>query len=318
MNLFHYFFSKKQRNILMDIDAVKVLFLQEVKKNPNHHLGILVSDHDAFKYIFDKIKYKERLSNIIPQPDAFCEMKKGNGDPLKINFPEPTGININMMPIVLRWREYLPDYLKGYYNMIDLCVREQIGVEGVWEKCYEGKWIGYLTIQESIVEPGETQRRPGLHIESPLGKGRLIPQPDYKKVSEEEYHNSEWKSIAWGTGRWSGTHHADGIYMASNTENSTKLYPYLVENSEKVTDIHGGLEEYQNDLEGEIMKKDTMYWFTDKTPHESLPNLTDKPVYRQFFRLVVGPIGVWYSQHNTPNPLGVQPETLIVDTNKFN
>ena len=298
----------------MDIDAVKVLFLQEVKKNPNHPLKVLVSDHDAFKCIFDKI-YLERLSNIIPQPNAYSEMKKGNGDPIKINFPEPTGININMMPIVLGMDNI--EYLKGYFNIIDLCVREQLGVEGAWGKYYAGKWIGYLTIQESCVEPGETQRRPGLHIESPLGKGRLVPQPDYKEVGIDAYHNSEWKSIAWGTGRWCGTHHADGIYMASNTENSTKLYPYLVENSEKVTDIHGGLEEYKSDLTGEIMKKDTMYWFTDKTPHESLPNLTDKPVYRQFFRLVVGPIGVWYSQHNTPNPLGVQPEAEIVEYSKF-
>jgi len=299
----------------MEIKSVKVLFFNEIKKNPNHPLKVLVSDHDAFKCIFDKI-YLERLSNIIQQPCAYSQMKKGNGDPIKINFPEPTGININMMPIVLGMDNI--EYLNPYFNIIDLCVRQQLGVEGAWEKYDKGKWIGYITIQESIVEPGETQRRPGLHIESPLGKGRLVPQPNYKEVGCDAYHNSEWKSIAWGTGRWYGTHHADGIYMASNTENSTKLYPYLVENSEKVTDTHGGLEEFRKDLTGEIMKKDTMYWFTDKTPHESLPNLTDKPVYRQFFRLVVGPIGVWYSQHNTPNPLGVQPEAQIINNNKFN
>lgn len=58
---------------------------------------------------------------------------------------------------------------------------------------------------------------------------------------------------------------------------------------------------------------------TDKTPHESLPNLSDKPVYRQFFRLVMEPIDAWYSQHNTPNPMGLQPSdnATIVHDNKF-
>ena len=35
-------------------------------------------------------------------------------------------------------------------------------------------------------------------------------------------------------------------------------------------------------------------------------------------KLVVGPIGVWYSKHNTPNPLGVQPDVEIVEFDKFN
>ena len=95
------------------------------------------------------------------------------------------------------------------------------------------------------------------------------------------------------------------------------MYPYLVEDSETVTDVHGGLEEFRGELTGEVLEKDTLYWFTDKTPHESLPNLTGSPVHRQFFRLVVGPIGVWYSKHNTPNPLGLQPDCEIVDRDKF-
>lgn len=58
-----------------------------------------------------------------------------------------------------------------------------------------------------------------------------------------------------------------------------------------------------------------LFWMTDRTPHESLP--LDRPAFRQYFRLVAGPIGVWYAAHSTPNPLGTPPDAPVVTYDKF-
>ena len=55
-----------------------------------------------------------------------------------------------------------------------------------------------------------------------------------------------------------------------------------------------------------------------RTPHESLPLETSG--YRQFFRLVTSQVSLWYRDHSTPNPLGVEPDpqiTRVVVGDKF-
>ena len=42
--------------------------------------------------------------------------------------------------------------------------------------------------------------------------------------------------------------------------------------------------------------------------------------YRQFFRLVTSEVSLWYRDHSTANPLGVQPDpaiTAVVVGDKF-
>ena len=66
------------------------------------------------------------------------------------------------------------------------------------------------------------------------------------------------------------------------------------------------------------MKPNRLYWMTDRTPHESLP--LKAGTYRQFFRLVMSQVSLWYEDHSTPNPNGVKPDltiTKIVRGNKF-
>lgn len=58
-----------------------------------------------------------------------------------------------------------------------------------------------------------------------------------------------------------------------------------------------------------------LYWFTDRTPHESLPVAEDG--IRQFFRLVSSEIDVWWKQHSTSNPIGIQPDCKILNNSKF-
>jgi hypothetical protein len=86
-----------------------------------------------------------------------------------------------------------------------------------------------------------------------------------------------------------------------------------------VADRHGGLEHMRPRLgPPRLLEAGELCWLTDRTPHEALPLPNDKDrVYRQFFRLVAGPIDVWYARHNTPNPLGLQPEARVSYEDRF-
>lgn len=234
-----------------------------------------------------------------------------------IVFPRPTNININMMPIHLGFRllETLPDYCQEYGKQI---IKSHVLCQP-WLNTNDGPRLltAYLTIQEGLVPVGKSQRRPGLHIERPgvIKNGGV-------------WHNNGTIShthISWGLGRWNEYGLPEnGIFMASTVDNSCAIWDGLIDNPEEVTDKHGGIEHMRHLLgKPRMLKANEMCWFTDRTPHESLPiqapenNPNATHVYRQFFRLVVGPISVWYSKHNTPNPLGVQPDAPISDEDKF-
>jgi hypothetical protein len=237
---------------------------------------------------------------------------------MPINFPAPKDININMMPVYLGGGIYrsLPEEYKHYTRFIlshALCqpwdYRENDTIK---------QKIGYLTIHEGWVPVGESQRRPGLHIERP---GTI------KSRGIWHHKNSKaFKDIAWGLGAWEQDGlPEDGIFMASTVNHSCAIWDVLIENPEDVTDKYGGIESMRSMLgEPRLLRANEMCWFTDRTPHESLPVQAPEndpkatQVYRQFFRLVVGPISVWYSKHNTPNPLGIQPDAPISDEDKFN
>merc|ERR1719510_2465024 len=67
-----------------------------------------------------------------------------------------------------------------------------------------------------------------------------------------------------------------------------------------------------------MMHPNTMYWLTDKTPHETLPVKED--TYRQFFRVVTSSLSAWFPEHSTANRLGVKPDesiTKIIEGSKF-
>jgi hypothetical protein len=247
--------------------------------------------HETTDYWFQKDKNKSYIYNE------------------RLIFPEPQDLNINMMPIkYLDLEKSLPENLHCYIPMIKECRRND---GGFYRLSYEDQLekVVYLSIHESLVPPGGTQRRAGLHIERPnalVDGGTIVPRG-----------HPEWQSLAWGMGNYHDFA-CDGIYMASNTPNSSKLWHVLINAPHEVTDEHGGIEHMRSYIgDGEICNPNHLYWFTDRTPHEALPNLTEAPVYRQFFRLVVGRISVWYSKHNTPNPLGIQPTAPISDGDKF-
>ena len=81
----------------------------------------------------------------------------------ELSFPQPLKkeININMMPIKMNAAsisKQLPWNLKGYAQWIQACLKADLS---------QTDKICFLTIHESFVKKGRTQRRPGLHVELP-------------------------------------------------------------------------------------------------------------------------------------------------------
>lgn len=141
--------------------------------------------------------------------------------------------------------------------------------------------VHYQSITETMVTKSETQRRGGIHVESPLG-------------------------LSWGSG-WGGISTNTGVYMAS-TDGRTEVWNTM----QPVRDHHGRCDVSGD---GSIMKPNTLYWMTDLTPHAALPALEDG--MRQFIRVVSSQVDVWYDKHSTRNPLGIMPKAKIITESKF-
>ena len=226
---------------------------------------------------------------------------------VNVKFPKPADININMMPFVMgrNFKETkLPKKLKSYWeSVIQHCIVDN-----------EVGNIGYLTIDERFVDEGLSHRRPGIHTESPgvtmLKDSRGIVKPIY---------------LPWGGGQFFGSLELEGgIYMASNVENSCRVWQCQIQQPEvdslDIVGKHGDVEHLREFLpeNSEVMTANTLYWITDRTPHESLP--LPNGTYRQFFRLVTSLVAVWFKDHSTENPNGVVPDpkiTKIVKGSKF-
>lgn len=210
-----------------------------------------------------------------------------------VSFPEPQGIKINMMPFVMGDPASLPENLRPYQPLIDAC-----GVE----KAEMGK-IGYLTIMESDVEPGLSQRRGGVHV--------------------EKHPAGSWGGGGWGRGNWGGggwgrglfsKRRLGGLYIASNMEGTTAVWDAHIDEPGL-----GGDCEHLGDSLGQptLLRAGELAWMTDSCPHASMP--VPRAGTRQFFRLVTSAVDLWYEQHSTPNPLGIvpPPNVRLISESKF-
>jgi hypothetical protein len=170
-----------------------------------------------------------------------------------------------------------------------------------------GPKVYYLTIQESFVEAGECQRRPGLHTDAHA----IVDVGGNFSKGRGFWHR-------WGAGEDGNPSvpRNGGIFLASNVPNSCVVWDCCV----RTPGVLGDCENLRDRLAPygpTILEPNRLYWITDRTPHEALP--MQESGYRQFFRLVTENVDVWYEQHSTPNPLGVvpPPECKIRTENKF-
>ena len=236
-------------------------------------------------------------------------------------FPKPKNIVINMMPFVMSKRFFeeccLPKNLHDYWRrIIAFCPvdEEEIGK------------ICYLTIHENKVKKKCSQRRPGIHTESPgrvkirSARNDVICRDNRGMGSSNVIKNEIY--AYWGKGTaYRGEDRIEkrgGIFMASTVGNSCRVWDCQITNDDLIGEL-GDVEHLREFLpEGEVMKPNCLYWLTDRTPHESLQ--LDQKQYRQYFRLVTSQVSLWYEDHSTKNPLGVVPDpsiTKIIRGSKF-
>jgi len=118
--------------------------------------------------------------------------------------------------------------------------------------------------------------------------------------------------------RWGGRNPNNGIYMANNVAESCRIWHNIINNPVEVQGMYGNMDHLRPLLSPpEFVKPNTLYWLTDRTPHECL--ILKQRTYRTFFRLVSSDVSIWFDCSSTKNPLGVVPprSTYIYRKDKF-
>ena len=143
--------------------------------------------------------------------------------------------------------------------------------------------VYYLTIQESLVEPGTSQRRPGLHVDSP-GRVKIKNQAEPGEELREGWGSGHrWEGHHWGEGN---AHFADeikslenteeeesekffvvygGIFLASSVSNSSRAWNCEV--APEAVGRLGDIEYLRWALpgEGNVLKPGQLYWITERS-----------------------------------------------------
>ena len=111
-----------------------------------------------------------------------------------------------MMPIIVEdtFKDCkLPEYVEPYWSLIHACLYPEM------ERATWGPWptqniplekgrVNYLTIQEGWVEAEESQRRPGLHVDSP-GEVK-IKNGELEQLAEGQGDSQAYEGHHWGLG----------------------------------------------------------------------------------------------------------------------
>lgn len=199
--------------------------------------------------------------------------KVWNHTPLQ--FPEFSGERIMMMPVILGSLDGVP---RQYHELVSK-------IYSVMELRHFNQ-VGYLTIDEQLLNPSETLRRPGLHVDG-------------------FYHGN---SGAWGGGSGDGGSWGsvgNGMFVISNT-NHCKAYLGVFEGEPK---DEGECDHLTIPTEGEVFQAGEIYWLDGACVHESLP--VSEPTQRQFVRLSLPSSGPWFEGY-TKNPTGVLPSNDVL------
>ncbi|KAI9327833.1 hypothetical protein DFJ73DRAFT_964656 [Zopfochytrium polystomum] len=139
--------------------------------------------------------------------------------------------HVNMLPIEMGHYCSLPLKCRRYSGVIDLCLlhcREEVGK------------VGYLTIDEGWVEPDETQRRPGLHIEAHC---------DVLETGATDSGGGDRQSMQlkqerlWGVGVGPDILNIQGgLFQASNVSGSCRVWDCVLRDPCGVVGPHGSVE----------------------------------------------------------------------------
>ena len=210
----------------------------------------------------------------------------------RIKFPPPTDIDINMMPFILATNfddSKLPMYLKPYWRVIRRISEAEDYKLNYGRDFFRnpkaeseiGK-VCFLTVHESFVDAGSTQRRPGLHVDCAgvvkfagasggetggcegagdswrldyyhwgFGGCYLIPRSKSKADDDDVETDEEYETVEI---RSEGDYHyrvfTGGIYMASTIDASCRAWNCKIikdkASGREVIGKHGDIELLRN------------------------------------------------------------------------
>lgn len=195
-----------------------------------------------------------------------------------VDLPAFSGVRVMMMPLILGDLDSVPDSLAAWRPTLETL----FALGG-----HAGE-VGYITIDEKTILPGETHRRAGKHVDGIYRNGLG----------------------GWGGG-WGST--ATGMITVAS-------HPACLAWSGEFQGWPGDegscehLSDQCNQLESTLFEGGRAYWVHGLCVHESLPFET--PVDRQFVRLSLPSTAPWFEGY-TENPLGVRPTGPILPTRPF-
>ena len=273
------------------------------------------------------LAYPSERQDIAGCPVAVLEQEVVFPPPTMIplgTFENQTSENlyVNMMPILgstILLAASLPACCQQYKPIIEKCLQRLQTAKSAGSEP-----VVYLTIDERPVQRGESQRRGGVHVESPGILPLHVPADGTNSstngiyIPGAEHH--------WGQGMMMRTEVIQGgIFMASNVSDSCAVWNCHIHDPEgDVVGPHGDIRRLADLLGPPSMQLagGDLVWMSDKTPHQSLPLRQD--THRQYFRLVTGPVTSWFADHSTANPLWTAAEheqhlqhVNVVRGNKF-
>lgn len=173
----------------------------------------------------------------------------------KIDFPEFTGIKCNMMPFIQGDSGSLPDWAKPYSSIID-------------ENYLEKGEVGFLTIDESFVDAGKSQRG-----YSTSGANRNV----HIEVGRVENLN------CWGGGVNTLLDDETKVLIANSISDTCRLWNKLEKASTKDGDLSDYIDRYPEET-GTLLKAGELAKISIFTPHECVSQKQDSK--RQFFRII--------------------------------
>lgn len=197
-----------------------------------------------------------------------------------IEFPQVMGVKCSMMPFIQGDSSSLPDEYKSYSKIID-------------ENYLEKGEIGYLTIDESFVNSGESQR--GYNSK---GINRNV------HIEVGRYENKNRWGGSGGGSSWGGRNQTlldddTMVLIANNISDTCRVW----DNKELSYTDDGDLSEYIDrypEHTGKMLKSGEVAKISIFTPHECITQ--KESGNRQFFR-IVGKGVTGREEYFTVNPL---------------
>jgi hypothetical protein len=191
----------------------------------------------------------------------------------RVSFPTFSSTRVMMMPVRLGDDAGVPAHYLDLYR----CLCDSV------EKRYHGD-IGYLTIDEQELQPGQTLRRAGKHVDG-------------------YYHG---RAGAWsdgGGGGWGSV--GNGMLTVSSTSHC-RAYLGMIDGLPR---DEGECDHLTMPNDGYLFEANRVYWVDGACVHESLP--VSEPTKRQFVRLSMPSNGPWFEGYSK-NPTGILPRAEIL------